>query len=218
MKFFSDLFRGSSAKISKLEKEASDSFELPNDSKALRVNGSIYIISSNKITSQFLDVFPSNPARATFQIMKKLGLTDYDGYKETLNKKIEKQTITCNFRDDEDRWVWYENSKPRMTLSFQEAFPNIDRANLDFIDKKIDFCSAKYGTLVIDKIKKEGFKKTSEELNALILENPYTTIKCGQCEVEENYTIDDLCNESKKAQYDSNFVICFNCNKLIKLT
>lgn len=206
MQFISNLFV---PKISKLEKEASDSLELPNDLKALRVNGTIYIISSNKnkIVEQLKDIYPSNPARATFQILKKLGVSNVNSAKDVW---------TCGFRGSEDRWVWYKNSEPQMTLSFKEAYPNLNN-EVETVEKMIDFCSAKFGTIVIDKIQKEGIKNVSQTLNALLLENPFTTIECASCETSENYTIDDIVDENKKSNYDSNFVICANCNKLVKL-
>jgi hypothetical protein len=206
MQFFSSFF---TPKISTLEHQASDSLELPNDLKALRVNGTIFIIDTakNKIADQLKDIYPSNPARATFEILKKLGTT---------TQKQSKEIWTCGFRDSEDRWVWYRNSEPQMTVSFKEAHPN-ESNDIVIVEKMIDFCSAKFGTKIIEKIQKDGIKKAAKDLNALILENPYSTIKCSSCNTSENYTIDDLVDENKVSHYDANFVICSNCNKLVKL-
>ena len=72
MIFFSNLF---SNKVKRLESEASDVFILPGDLRALRINGEIVIVNSkNRISVRFKDVFPANPARAVYQIMKKLNM------------------------------------------------------------------------------------------------------------------------------------------------
>ena len=81
----------------------------------------------------------------------------------------------------------------------------------------IIFCSATYGSQIIEKIKKQGLKKVSKEINALILHNPYVQFMCKKCNTKDNYTIDDLVDKDKKAKYDSQFVVCGNCNELIKL-
>ena len=199
------------AKIKKLENKAKDILQLPNEMKALRIDDEVVVIDSskNKIVSQLTDVFPSNPARATVQIMKKLNLAS--------EKENKKEIWSCGFRESETRWVWYKNSQPKMTVSFDEAYPEFDSENANHVECKIDFCLAKYGTVVVDRIKSVGVEKIADDIHALVLENSYTTIKCGSCKVTENYTIDDIVDDNKKAKYDSNFVICNNCGELIKL-
>ena len=80
-----------------------------------------------------------------------------------------------------------------------------------------NFELAEYGASVIKNIKKEGLNKVAKEINALVLNNPYVKISCPECKTKDNYTIDDLVTEDKKAKYNSNFVVCSNCNKLISL-
>lgn len=220
MRFFSKF--SNSSKIKKLENQASDILILPNELKALRVGNEVSIVdySKNKIIDSFEDIFPSNPARATYKIMQKLKLsTNYDEYREALDKKEskEKEIWTCSFRESEDRWVWYKNSLPQMTVSFREAYPDFDFANTNDVEDKIDFCSAKYGTIIIDQIKVKGVNLVASNVNALVLENSYTKIKCSHCDTIENYTIDDLVDVDRKAVYDSKYVVCGNCDKLIKL-
>lgn len=202
MQLFSKLITALTPKIKKLESQAHDILELPDEKKALRVDDDVYVIdySKNKILKQFPDTFPSNPARATFQLMKKLKLA-----------AKEKQVWSCGFRDSEERWVWYKNSEPKMTLSFNET-------NSASVEDKFEFCSARYGTNIINEIKENGLTNTAKKLNALVLEKSYTSIKCNTCKTKENYTIDDLVDENKIAKYDSNFVICQSCGNLIKLT
>lgn len=217
MQFISKIFEVLTPKIKKYEAEATDVLELPNDLKAIRSQGKIIVVAKNKIVNEFKDTFSSNPARAAFHIMKKLNIASYKNYSEAMKKLSEKEIWTCGFRENEDRWVWYKNSEPQMTVSFKEIHPNEDLTKTDDLEKKIDFCSAKYGTTIIEEIKKSGLKETANKINALILEKPYTEIECKKCNTKENYTIDDLVDENKNAKYDSNYIVCSNCNELIKL-
>lgn len=219
MQFFSKIMEALTPKIKRLEGQAHDVLELPKDLKALRVDDDIFVIDSvkNKIIKEFPDTFPSNPARATFQLMKKLKLSSYDDYRSSIDKKSGKEIWTCGFRDSEDRWVWYKNAEPQMTVSFDEVYLDNDLSKTVDLENKIEFCSAKYGTQIINTIKQNGLEKTSKEINALILDNPYTQIECPECKTTENYTIDDFVDGGKKAKYDSNLILCSNCNKLIKL-
>lgn len=210
MKFVSKIINALSPKIQKLEAQAYDILELPKDLKAFRVDDQVIIVdyNKNKIIKKFDDNFPANPARAAFEIVKKLKIA---------TNKPQKEIWTCGFRDSENRWVWYKNSQPRLTVSFKELYPKANLDNLEDLEKKIEFCTAVFGTSIINKIKEEGIHKTAKDLNALKLENPYTEIKCNHCNSKDNYTIDDLVDENKTAKYDSNHVICTNCNQLIKL-
>jgi len=203
--FFPTVFEAfANAKIAKLEKQATDILILSGNLKGLRVAGEVIITDESKVIERLKDVYPSNPARASFQIINQLKLVDR-------KEKKAKAIWTCGFRDSEKRWVWYKNSEPQMTVSFNEA--HIDG---DF-EKAVDFCLASFGTETIEQIKKEGLKKVAKRLNALVLENPYTKIACEECHETDNYTIDDLVDTDKNAKYDSNYVICNNCNHLIAL-
>ena len=208
------MFFSANAKIKKLENRAYDTLELPKNMKALRVDDDIVVVDSSKkkIVSRFEDTFPSNPARATVQIFKKLNLASVE-----INKESQKEIWTCGFRESENRWVWYKNSQPKMTVSFEEAYPDFDSENANHVECRIDFCLAKYGTSIIERIKNSEIEKVAKDINGLALDKSYTTIECENCRTTENYTIDDIVDESKKAKYDSNFVVCGNCDKLIKL-
>jgi len=216
MIFFSKLF-SQSQKIKQLEKQASDILELPNDLQAIRVNGEVVITNKDKIATRFKDTFPANPARTVYQLMQKLNITANSLDYHSIKSSKEKEIWTCGFRDNEDRWVWYKNSEPQMTVSFKEAYPDSNVEKVSTFEDKLSFCSAQYGTKIIESIKKEGLKKTAEKVHALILENPFITITCNSCNTKENYTIDDLVDENKNAKYDSNFIVCGNCNNLVKL-
>jgi hypothetical protein len=153
------------------------------------------------------DTLPSNPIRATLELIKILKLTS-----EINQNSIKKSDVwTCGFRDDEARWVWYRNSEPKMTVSYSEAFKN------GSLEDEVFFSSARYGTSIIKEIKETNLDKVAERLNALVLKVPYVKISCQNCSTKEHYTIDDLVDQNKKPNYNSNFVVCQNCNELVKL-
>jgi hypothetical protein len=209
MLFFSNFL---TQNIYKLEQQAKDVLELPKDLKAFRLEKEIVIIDSKKgkIVQRFKDTLPSNPVRATLELLKRLRLLTGEKISvESINKKSD--VWTCGFREDEARWVWYQNSEPKITVSYDDAFKN------GKIEDKIFFYSARYGTLIVNKIKDKGLEKIAKEINALILENPFVKVKCGHCSNEENYTIDDIVDQNRNPKYDSNFVVCQNCNELVKL-
>lgn len=185
----------------KVEESAEDVFELPNNLRAIRVNGSIYVADNdtNKIKYKVKDVFSSNPSRAAFQLIKLLKIS---------NKT--KDIWTCSFRPNQNRWIWYVNSEPKATVAFSDFNKKI--AN------KSDFYSSHFGTLIIDDIKKFGLKLVATNLNASILEKPYMKIICSSCSSDDNYTIDDIVDESKNPDYDSRYVVCSSCSELINLT
>ena len=219
MRFISQIFRAKSSNIKSLEKQADDILELPDDLKALRIGDEVQIVDykKNRVTKKLKDTFPSNPARATLGIMKKLKLAStYEDYKESIDKsatsKQSSEIWTCGFRPEEERWVWYKNSEPKVTVAFSDT--NSEDNNLE---EKMYFHSARYGTSIIEQIKKKGLKEVANNINALILDNSYTKIRCPNCRTNDNYTIDDLVDENKKAKYDSNFIVCSNCDSLVKL-
>lgn len=219
MQFISLFKIGATTNVRKLESQADDTLELPGNIKALRIEDEVVIVDTkkNKVVKKLKDTFPSNPARATLGIMKKLKLaSNYENYKDSIDKStINKQTSelwTCGFRPDEERWVWYKNSEPKITVAFNET--NYNHKN---IEDKLYFHSAKFGTKIIEEIKKNGLKDVAKNINALILDNSYAKLKCPNCKVNDNYTIDDLVDEKKKAKYDSNFIVCSSCDKLIRL-
>lgn len=206
MTFFSNFFSFNSQNIKKLEKQAKDVLELPKKFKAFRLEKDIIIVdSNNKFVEKFKDTFPSNPVRATLELVKKLKLEENIG----LNKKSD--VWTCGFRANEARWVWYRNSEPKATLSYEQAFKN------GTLEEKIYFYSARYGTSISNKIKEQGLEKVAKEINALILDHSFVKVKCSHCSNEENYTIDDLVDGNRNPRYDSQFVVCQNCNELVKL-
>jgi len=212
MRFLSKFLTTAITNIRVLEKKAEDILELPGDLKAIRADGKIYIADykKNKIINTSKDTFPSNPARATLGIMKKFNIAASN--ENILNKNsTEKEIWTCGFRPEEERWVWYKNNEPKMTVAYNEAYDE------DSKEQKEKFHSACFGTSIIEKIKKNGTKLTAKKLNGLILENSYTKIACQDCKCKDNYTIDDLVDKDKNAKYDAQFVICSNCNELIKL-
>jgi hypothetical protein len=206
MQFFSNFFNFGANSIKKLEKQAKDVLDLPNDLKAFRLEKEIVIVGSNKIIQRLKDTLPLNPIRATAELIKRLKLASNN---KIQNKKSD--VLTCGFRDNEARWVWYRNSEPIMTISYDEAYKQ------GSLEDKIYFYSARYGTKIAERLKQDVVEKVAQELNALVLENPFVKVKCASCSNEENYTIDDLVDNNKQPKYDSNFVVCQNCNELVKL-
>jgi hypothetical protein len=195
-----------SMNVKELEEKADDVLQLTEDYKLFRIDGKAIIIGpKNKIVFNKQDFFPKSPARAAFEAIKKLEQM------KLVTKKSSKEIWTCGFRDAEERWVWYKNSEPKMTVSFKEAFKD------QTLEDKFQFHSINYGCSVISSIKTEGIEKAAKEINALVLESPYTKIACSKCKCEDNYTIDDLVDENKQAKYDANFVVCSGCNELVKL-
>lgn len=211
MQFFSNFF--SFNIIKKLEHQATSTIELKNNLRAYRLDKDVVIVdvSRNKIIQRVKDTFPSNTVRASLEILKQLKLTSQveEIKKDAINKKSD--IWTCGFRDSEARWVWYQNSQPKMTVSFNEAYEN------GSLEDKVYFFSARYGTAIISKIKESDIEKVSKEINAFVLENSYVKVACTHCENEEHYTIDDLVDQNKKPNYASSNVVCQHCNKLIKL-
>jgi hypothetical protein len=202
MQFISNFFNFGNSNIKKFEKQAKDILELPKNFKAYRLEKDVVVVntSSNKIIQRTKDTLPTNHTRATLELIRRMNLVD---------KKSD--VWTCGFRDNEARWVWYKNSQPKITVSFSEAFTKED------FEDKIFFYSARYGTSIIDQIKKDGLEKVAKDINAFVLENPYIKVKCCSCDYEENYTIDDLVDQNKNPKYSSNYVVCQNCNELVKL-
>jgi len=211
MRFLSKFLAANNIKA--LEKKADDVLELPGNLKAIRFDGKVYVADykKNKIINKAKDTFPSNPARATLGIMKKFKIDAGRDNILSKNASEEDKTWTCSFRPNEERWVWYKNNEPKMTVSYNEAYSGESNK------EKENFQMASYGTLIIENIKKKGLKETNKEINGLILENSYTKIACQDCKCKDNYTIDDIVDENKKAKYDAQFVVCSNCNGLIKL-
>lgn len=208
MTFFSNFFNFNPLK--KIEQEANEILNISNTHKAYRTDNEIIVISSNKIVFRAKDTFPSNSERTKKELSKILNIKEENI--ENSSKEEKKSSIwTCGFRDFEGRWVWYNNSEPKMTVDFKEAFKN------GSLEDKVYFFSARYGTSIISKIKEKGLEKTAKDLNALILKNSYIKISCNHCSNEENYTIDDIVNENKQPNYHANFIICQNCDNLIKL-
>lgn len=202
MVFFSNFFNFKTCNIKKLEQQASDVIDLDNNLKAFRIDKNIVVVDSskNKIICNIKDTFSTNNTRASLDILKQL------------NSKNKISDIwTCGFRDKEERWVWYRNSEPVMTTSFKEAYKE------NTLEDKVYFFSARYGTNIIEHIKKSNIEKVCKEINGFILENSYVKVSCNNCLIEENYTIDDLVDENKNSSYSSNFVVCQHCNRLIKL-
>lgn len=191
--------------IAKLEEDAEDVLELHGDYRLLRVKGeAIYVDDSKgKVILREEDKLPSSPARAAIEAMKRIKEMKTD-------KKASSDLWTCGFRDTEERWVWYKNCEPKITVAFNEVFKN---GNLE---DKFYFHSVKFGTDVIEKLKTIGIKDAAEEYGAVILENPYTELQCS-CGCSDNYTIDDLVTKDKQASYQSNFVVCSSCGNLIEL-
>ena len=207
MLFLSNFFSFGSQSIQKLERQASDVLDLTSDLKAFRVNKEIIIVDSkkSKIIQRTKDTLPSNPVRATLELIKQLKLST----QQQTNKKAD--VWTCGFRENEARWVWYRNSEPVITASYEEVFKN------GSLEDKIYFFSARYGTTVISQIKEQGIEKIAKQLNALVLENSFVKVKCAHCQNEEHYTIDDIVDENKNPKYDSEFIVCQNCNNIVKL-
>ena len=209
MLFLSNFFNFNS--LAKLEKQAKVVLDLQKDIKAFRLEKEVVVVEKNKITQRFKDVFPTNPKRACIEISKCLKLSSAEQINNLVNKKSD--VWTCGFREDEERWVWYQGSEPKMTVSFEET--NLKKKSLE---DKVFFFSARYGTSIITRIKNSNLEKVSKEINGFVLENPYVRVSCTHCEHEENYTIDDIVDIDKKSSYTSNFVVCQHCNELIKLT
>jgi hypothetical protein len=209
MLFFSNFFSFSSQNIKKIERQAKDVLELPQDFKAYRLEKEVVIVDSSKgkIVQRSKDTLPSNPARATLELIKRLKLSE-----QTRPNSFKRSDVwTCGFRDNEARWVWYVNGQPKMTVGLNDAFKKVD------LEDKIFFYSARYGTSIINEIKEQGLEKVAKQINGLILEHSFVKVKCNHCSNEESYTIDDLVDEAKTAKYDSQFVVCQNCNELVKL-
>ena len=208
MGLISKIFSKFSSKedIEKLEEEADDVLELHDNFRLLRVNGeAVYVDDAKgKIIIREKDTLPNSPARAALEAMKKI--------KELKQEKAaSKELWTCGFRDTEERWTWYRNTEPRMTVSFKEAFKN------GSLEDKFYFHSAKFGVDTIEKIKTIGMVETAKAINSIVLENPYTELECKACGNSDNYTIDDLVTKDKQASYESNLVVCSSCENLIEL-
>jgi len=212
MRFFSNLLK-IGLNLKQLEDQAGVDgvLELPEPYRAFRVDGEVIVVDTDKKKEikRVKDTFPSNPAFAAIKIIKLLDLSEEPKEASIDNKKA--TFWTCGFREDEGRWVWYQNSAPKMTVSYDEAFKN------GTVEDKFHFFAARYGTSIIDSIKTDGIESTAKKINAHVLENSYVTIKCGGCQRDDNYTIDDIVDDTRSAKYDSNFVICTNCDKLIQL-
>jgi len=201
-----NFFNKFSMNIKELEEKAEDVLQLTEEYRLYRVDSKAIILGpKNKVVYNKKDTFPKTPARAAYEALKKLEQM------KLVSKKASKDVWTCGFRANEERWVWYKNSQPNMTLSFKEASKD------QSLEDKFQFHSISYGISAIAKIQSQGIEKTAKEMNALILERPYTKIACTACKCEDNYTIDDLVDENKLAKYDANFIICTNCNQLVKL-
>jgi len=131
---------------------------------------------------------------------------------EVVEKIISKKAVwTCGFREDANRWVWYKDSAPIMTASLYDVYPVLDET------KKIDFKSASFGNRIINSIMENGIEKAAKNISADVLENSFVEMKCA-CKSVDNYTIDDLVDEGRRADYESSFVICTSCNNLIKFS
>jgi hypothetical protein len=209
MLFFSNFFNFNSQNIKKLEKQAKDILELPKDFKAFRLDKEVVIIDNikGKIVQRIKDTLPLNPARAALELIKRLKLSE-----QTRPDSFKKSDVwTCGFRDNEARWVWYMNGQPKMTVGYNDAFKTTN------LEDKVFFFSARYGTSIINQIKEQGLEKISKQINGLVFEHPFVKVKCCHCSNEENYTIDDLVDATKTAKYDSEFIVCQNCNELVKL-
>ena len=205
MRFISKCIEALTGNVNRVIREANESLEISNNLTAFRVKGEVVVVdaSKNKIIEKMSDKFPSNPARAARAIQKKLKIVT------SSNKKA---VWTCGFREASDRWVWYKDSIPIMTASLHDVYPILDDK------KKIDFRSASFGNRVITSITDSSLEKVSKKINADVLENSYVAMKCGSCDGVENYTIDDLVDESRRADYESSFVVCASCNDLIKFS
>lgn len=200
-----------STNIKKLKENADDILELHDNYEMIRVNNEVVFVKNNEIVLKEKDTFPQSPARAAIEGMKLLK------EKQLLNtKQSSKDVWTCGFRQNEDRWVWYKNSLPQITASFNDVHSNI-KDDSDLIEKKIIFSSINFGISVINDIKKDGIKKAANKINALVLENPYAQVKCSKCLKISKYTIDDLVTENKVASYNSQYIVCNHCGDLLKI-
>lgn len=203
MQFISQLF---TSNVKRLEKNADDILPISDNLRALRVDGEIHIVDDdkNKVIKKFDDKFPSNPARAVMQIQKKLKLNDKEASSSS------EKTWTCGYRDGEKRWVWYQDNRPKMTVAFNEAYSSAP----EYLS---EFSNARYGNAVIGEIKKDGLETVASKINASVLKNSFIEVECKLCNSTDKYTIDDLVDTNKVAKYDSNNVVCSNCNDLIQL-
>jgi hypothetical protein len=210
MLFFSNFFNFNTH-LRKLEQQAEDVLELQNGFKAYRSSKEVVIVdaSKNKIVQRFKNTFPSNSKRAILEITKQLNIVSDEIKTDVITKKTD--VWTCGFRDNEARWVWYKNSEPKMTVSFDEAYKS------GSLEDRVFFFSARYGTSIISRIKVSSLEKVAKEINAFILEHSYVKVACTHCSSEENYTIDDLVDSNKAPDYLSKNVVCQHCNELIKL-
>lgn len=210
MLFFSNFFNFNTH-LRKLEQQAEDVLELQDGFKAYRSNKEVVIVDAlkNKIIQRFKNTFPSNPKRAIFEIKKQLNIVSDEIKTDVITKKND--VWTCGFRDNEARWVWYKNSEPKMTVSFDEAYKS------GSLEDRVFFFSARYGTFIISRIKASSLEKIAKEINAFILEHSYVKVACAHCDSEENYTIDDLVDSDKVPDYLSKNIVCQHCNELIKL-
>jgi len=210
MLFFSNFFHFNISK--KFEQQAKDVLDLPKDLKAYRLEKDVVIVDSskNKVVQRVKDVFPSNPVRATLELIKHLGLATSEEIKlDSIKKKSD--VWTCGFRDNESRWVWYKDSKPKMTVSYEEAYKN------GSFEDKVYFFSARYGTAIITRIKNSSLETVAKEINGVVLVNSYVRIACTHCTHEEHYTIDDLVDKNKNPNYTSNCIVCQHCNELVEI-
>jgi len=213
MKFLSNFFSFGS-NLKRLEHQAKEILELPKDFKAYRFEDDVVIVNSseNKIIARTKDTFSTNPARAALELIKKFNLASNE---PTTQHEKKNDVWTCGFRsitsNKESRWVWYKNSQPIMTVSYEEAYKN------GSLEDEVFFHSARYGTSIISRIKLNNIEKVANEINALILENPYIQVSCKHCASKEHYTIDDLVDSEKNPNYNSFYVVCQNCNELVKL-
>ena len=90
------------AKIKKLESEAFDVLELPNELKAFRINDEVVVVDKKRIANKFEDTFSANPARATYQLMKKMNISIDD-----VEKKSKKENRRfCNCASNSYSYSW----------------------------------------------------------------------------------------------------------------
>jgi len=211
MTFLSNFFGFNNNSIKKLEQQAKEVLQLTSIHKAFRLPKEVIIINSsnNKILFKSKDVFPSNPERAILEINKSFNLSSIE--EQCIPKASSKDIWTCGFRETEGRWVWYKNSEPKMTVSYNEAFKD------GSLEDKVYFYSARYGTSVISKIKESSLESIAKQINALILERPYVKVACQKCANEDHYTIDDLVDSNKKPDYNSSNIVCLHCNSIVRL-
>jgi hypothetical protein len=202
----------------KLEERADDVIELYDGFKVIRVDTQAIFTKGDEVVLKILDTLPKSPARAALEAIKILKRRNLLKDEEIEDKKASKEIWTCGFRQAEQRWVWYKNAMPNMTVSFSEMYPTINKeSEEDILQKKFAFMSINFGISTIDNIKKDGISVTASKINASVLEKSYTNLICKKCNSEDKYTIDDLVTDKKQASYNACFVVCSNCNELIKL-